>query len=357
MKYIIPVLCCAWSLTACQGAQQEPVTEKDIKDTATVKPLKPVVVTEPVQYDSDDPAIWINPADTAHSLIVGTDKNTDGALYVFDLDGKIVKKVGGLKRPNNVDIAYGLSLNGQPTDIAVTTERENNRIRIFRLPDMQPVDGGGIPVFDGEQERAPMGISLYTRPSDKAIFAIVGRKTGPDSSYLWQYRLQDNGKGEIAATVVRKFGRYSGIKEIESIAVDNELGYIYYSDEQAGIRKYYADPEKGNAELAIFGKGEFKADNEGISIYKTGPGAGYVLVSDQDANSFNVYRREGAANAPQQHTLLQRIPVSAINSDGSDVTNLPIGSRFPKGLFVVMSTDHTFHYYDWRQLEAQISNK
>ena len=350
---MLPLFCCAWGFSACQGGQQEPIAVKDT--TTTIQPLKPVVITEPVQYDSDDPAIWINPTDTARSLIVGTDKNTDGALYVFDLDGKIVKKVGGLKRPNNVDIAYGLPLDGKPVDIAVTTERETNSIRIYRLPDMEPIDGGGIPVFDGEQERAPMGISLYTRPSDKAIFAIVGRKSGPDSSYLWQYRLQDNGKGQVAAAVVRKFGRYSGIKEIESIAVDNESGYIYYSDEQAGIRKYYADPEKGNTELALFGKGEFKADNEGISIYKTGNGTGYLLVSDQDANSFNIYLREGAPNAPNQHTLIARIPVSAINSDGSDITNLPLGPRFPKGLFAVMSTDHTFHYYDWRQLETVIN--
>ena len=52
--------------------------------------VKPVVVTEPVQFDTDDPAIWINAADTAKSLIVGTDKDEQGALNVFDLDGKII---------------------------------------------------------------------------------------------------------------------------------------------------------------------------------------------------------------------------------------------------------------------------
>lgn len=316
--------------------------------------LKPAVITAPVQYDSDDPAIWINRADTAASLIIGTDKDSDGALYVFNLQGKIVQKKGGLKRPNNVDIAYGLTVNGQATDIAVTTERETNSLRIFRLPDMQPLDGGGIPVFEGEQERAPMGVALYTRPSDKAIFAIVSRKTGPANGYLWQYHLLDNGKNGITAALVRKFGQYSGKKEIESIAVDNELGYVYYSDEQAGVRKYYAEPGRGDAQLSLFGQQDFMADNEGISIYKSGDSSGYILVSDQEANSFNVYRREGDPGAPNRHTLLKKIPVSAINSDGSEVTNVPLGTRFPRGLFVAMSTDHTFHYYDWRQLEQMI---
>ncbi len=67
----------------------------------------------------------------------------------------------------------------------------------------------------------------------------------------------------VSAKLIRKFGRFSGKKEIESIAVDNELGYVYYSDEQFGIRKYYADPEKGDNEVAVFGQGDYKEDNEG----------------------------------------------------------------------------------------------
>ncbi|RYE23888.1 MAG: phytase [Sphingobacteriales bacterium] len=188
--------------------------------------LKPSVITDTVGYDTDDPAIWINPQDPAQSLIVGTDKYSDGGLYVFNLDGKIINKVTGLKRPNNVDIAYGLDVNGKPTDVAITTEREKNAIRIFSLPDMKPIDNGGISVFEGEQERWPMGISIYTRPTDHAMFAIVGRKSGPADGYLWQYRLSANAKSMVKGELVRKFGKYSGKKEIESIAVDNEAGYI-----------------------------------------------------------------------------------------------------------------------------------
>ena len=145
--------------------------------------IKPIVVTEPVQFDTDDPAIWINPSDKTKSLVVGTDKHSDGALYVFDLDGKIVQRVGGLARPNNVDIAYGLSLGGKPSDIAVVTEREKNRLRVFRLPDMTCVDRGDLVVFGGDTTRAPMGVALYKRPRDGAIFARCAyrSKFGPDS--------------------------------------------------------------------------------------------------------------------------------------------------------------------------------
>ena len=327
---------------------------------APLKPnaLKPITTTEPAPHDTDDPAIWIHPTDASKSLIIGTDKDTDGGLYVYNLEGKIVNKVLEIKRPNNVDIAYGLILNGKKTDIAVTTEREMNRIRIFSLPDLKPIDNGGIPVFDGEIERDPMGVALYTRPSDKAVFAVVGRKSGPTDNYLWQYKLNDDGSGNVKAEVIRKFGKYSAKKEIEAIAVDNELGYLYYSDEQSGIRKYVADPDaKNNNELAFFGQKDFKADNEGIAIYKKTATTGYILVSNQQDNTFNVYPREGANGNPNEYPLLAVIPTSTVECDGADVTNVNLGSNFKNGMFVAMSNGMTFHFYDWNQLQEWIDKK
>lgn len=324
----------------------------------SLKVVKPVITTDTVAYDTDDPAIWINPKDTAQSLIVGTDKNVDGALYVFNLQGKVIPKktIHGLKRPNNVDIAYGLSLKHKPTDIAVVTERLTHKLRIFRLPDMKPVDQGGIPVFEGEAGEAfrdLMGIALYKNPANQKIYAIVGRKSGPTEGYLWQYLLEDNGHGQVKATLVRKFGTYSGRKEIEAIAVDDALGYVYYSDERMGIRKYYADPAKGNEALALFGTNHFTADQEGISIYTVNDGTGYILVSDQEANHFNVYPREGTAQSPHQHPLIKVIATATQHSDGSDVTNASIPGMFRSGLFVAMSTDKTFQFYRWEDLAGK----
>jgi len=37
--------------------------------------------------------------------------------------------------------------------------------------------------------------------------------------------------------------------------------------------------------------------------------------------------------------------VSALESDGSEMTSTPLNQRFGKGLFVAMSTDKTFHFY------------
>ena len=318
------------------------------------KKVQPAVITEQVNFDTDDPAIWINPQDASQSLIIGTDKETEGGLFVFDLNGKIVNKVPGLKRPNNVDVEYGFNFQGKKIDIAVTTERQQNKIRIYEVPSMEEI--GAISVFEGETDRDPMGISIYKNPHTEEIFAIVGRKFGPSGTYLWQYRLSEN-NGKVTGEVVRKFGNFSGKKEIESIAVDDELGFIYYSDEGFGVRKYYADPAKGNQELALFGQKDFKEDVEGISIYDTGNGKGYILISNQQADTFNVYRREGNNGNANQHYRIAEIPVSTKESDGSEVVNVNLGPKFPNGVFVAMTNGKVFHYYDWREFQKIIDEQ
>lgn len=310
--------------------------------------LKPIYITEKVNFDTDDPAIWIHPTDASKSIIIGTDKDTNGSLFAFDITGKIVNKVPNLKRPNNVDLRYGFVLNGQNIDIAALTERETNKVKLYSLPELKEV--GEFSVFDGEQQRSPMGISLYKNPETQEIYAIVGRKTGPSGSYLWQYKLVEK-EGKITGELVRKFGNFNGGKEIESIAVDDALGYIYYSDEGFAVHQYYADPNKGNDELLLFGKGDFKEDIEGISIYPTSEKTGYILVSNQQANTFNVYLRENPAKG-----RIAEIPVSTLESDGSDVSAVNLNAQFPKGIFVAMTNGKVFHIYDWRDLEAKINS-
>ncbi len=181
--------------------------------------ISPTLATQSVTDDADDPAIWVNASDPEKSLIVGTNKVAapTGALVVFGLDGKIRQTIAGIDRPNNVDIEYGLMVQGQPVDIAVTTERLKSRLRIFSIPaDGGPLtdisSGGGAPVLQGESGELaePMGISLYRRPSDGAVFAIVAPKNGPRQGYLRQYRLEDDGGGKVKAVHVRRFGNFSG---------------------------------------------------------------------------------------------------------------------------------------------------
>lgn len=346
MKKIVHLIIAASFITAC-GSKLAPVSRNA---------LKPTVVTQPTPNDTDDPAIWINKAEPSKSLILGTDKQeATGGLYAYDLKGNIVNKVHPMDRPNNVDIAYGLMINGKKTDIAVVTERKKKQIRVYSLPDLEPVDNGGISVFEDSEQKDPMGIALYTNPADGKTYVIVGRKEGPSGSYLYQYELTGS-NGTVTAKRVRKFGNYSEKKEIEAIMVDNELGYVYYSDETSGIRKYYADPQKGNEELAFFGQKDFKRDHEGIALYRTNEKQGYILISDQQANKFVVYRREGNTGA-HDHKMIATIPFSSIECDGADAVNFNFGAPFSKGIFVAMSNGKVFQFYDWEIIQREIDKQ
>lgn len=313
--------------------------------------ITPDVITEFTLNDTDDPAIWVNPKNPAESIVFGTDKKTNGAIYAFDLNGKIIqdKTIRDIQRPNNVDIEYGFQLNDSTvTDILVFTEREKQQIRMFSVPDMKPLDGGGFKVFEDEEleeNRLPMGVSLYKSSKDATVYAIVGRKTGPADGYLYQYALNANSLG-VSSNYVRKFGKFSGVKEIEAIAVDDENGFVYFSDEGVCIKKYHAEPSMGNEEISCFGGEYFDEDIEGIAIASYADGHGYLIVSNQQKGEFNIFDRETNA-------YINAVNLSTTETDGCEAVTVPLNDTFKNGLFVAMNDEKNFYFYDLKRLGLQ----
>ena len=303
-----------------------------------------VIATEQTPHDTDDPAIWVHPEDPSKSIVFGTDKDTEGGVYAFDLKGKIIPEmtVRNLKRPNNVDIETGVLLNDSTkVDLLAVTEREMQRIRLYKVPEMLPLDFGGIPVFEDEtdpQKRLPMGIGLYKSPGTDLVYAVVSRKYGPRENYLYQYLLTP-AEGGFKARLVRKFGAFSGSSEIEAIAVDDELGFIYYADEGECIRKYHAEPGAGDREISCFGGEYFREDIEGIAIIPQKDNPGYILVSDQQRNQFNLFSRKG-------NTFLKAVNLGTRETDGCDAVSVSLNEQFPNGLFVAMNNDRNFFFYN-----------
>jgi 3-phytase len=312
--------------------------------------IKPAIVTEKVPNDSDDPAIWYNRKAPSKSLILGTDKHENGGIYAFGLDGKIIaeKTISPVARPNNIDIEYGFPMGDSSIDIAVFTERLREKIRIISLPDMRYIDGGGIPVFVGEDSpdfRAPMGIALYKSRSTGDIHAIVSRKNGPtDGSYLWQYRLTLLNDSTVGGSLIQRFGDYSGGGEIEAIAIDDARGIIYYSDESFGIRRYRFTSDTSLIPLTSFGQTGFGEDREGIAILQGYNSQDWLIISDQQAHTFNRYIIDPVLEKPPTRGRVWNL--STIETDGCEVLSDSLSPRFTKGIFVAMSEGGEFHIYD-----------
>ena len=372
-------LTCAFVFSGPLGCRQSrAVPDEDSREPPPApSPLSKAVEIEAaystaaLTNDPDDPAIWVHPSDPSRSLIIGTMKvpAPAGAVVVFGMDGQIRQVMSGIDRPNNIDVEYGFRLGGRTIDIAVVTERLKRQLRVFRIDADagQLSDIGGIPILSDQpgESGAPMGIALYRRARDGAIFAIVAPKTGPGNGYLWQYRLVDGGDGRITAALARRFGTFSAASvreenEIEAVAVDDERGYAYYSDEADGIHKWHADPDHPDAahELAHFGRTGFRGDREGIAIYAPPSGAGYIVCTDQlDKDSeYHLYARDGTPASPHDHSReIAVVRGGADATDGLEISARALGPSLPHGVMIAMnSASRNFLVYRWQDVIAAL---
>ena len=362
--------------SGCRRDQPKP-DEDSTKPPPAPSPLSKALkieaeyATAPLANDPDDPAIWVHPSDPSRSLILGTMKVAApaGALVVFGLDGQIRQVISGIDRPNNVDVEYGFQLAGSRVDIAVVTERLSRQLRIFRIDPAESrlVDLGGTPILQDQEGEsgAPMGIGLYRRVRDGAIFAIVAPKAGPREGYLWQYRLFDAGGGRIGARFVRRFGRFSATSvreenEIEAVAVDDALGHVYYADEADGVHKWHADPDHPDAarELAHFARNGFRGDREGIAVYAFPDGTGYIVCTDQidEDSEYHVYPREGAPGQPHDHSReIAVLRGGADATDGLEISSNAFGPGLPNGLMIAMNSGpRNFLVFRWQDVAAAV---
>ena len=321
--------------------------------------IQETIATKPVRTDPDDPAIWIHPENSELSLLIGTDKKAvTGGLFVFDLNGKIIQHIDNIDRPNNVDVEYGFKINDTYSiDLAVLTERNQRRLRIFSIDkntrQLNEFVGGDTLVFVNStgNEAAPMGVGLYKREKDQKIYAIVSRKFGPSIGYLGQYELIWNGRS-IDLKLIRYFGDFNGA-EIESIVIDDHLGFIYYSDEKYGIRKYNVDPLTNQTSQIGFINitNLWHGDSEGLALYTKSDSNGYLIITDQipSGSIFHIYERQG------NNSYIGSIKTRAAKTDGIEVTSHYLNRNFPHGLLIVMNEiDKNFLIYDWRNIEKEL---
>jgi len=314
--------------------------------------VEPKISTQPVNYRADDAAIWSHPTDPTKSLLIGTDIGTypDGGIFVWNLDGSQQQRIV-VSHPKHIDVRYGLQLGGQPVDIAVVAMRDHNEIRVFMIdPESRTLENvttsNGINIFF-----QPFGLGLYKRPSDGAIFAFVNSHYPDSKAGILQIRLEDDGTGRVKGTEVRKVGLNKTLAD--GIVIDDALGYLYFAEEDSGIHKHYADPERGDARLAFFARDDGIINNRsGLALYSCGDSTGYLLVANPGSQSIKAYRREGDDGNPHRHGLVTTIKnVQGEFGAGLDATSTATNAVFPKG-FLIWQNKFTnqFQLYAWEDI-------
>lgn len=311
------------------SARYAPARAQDT--TATVAPR---IETQPVPHSgdaADDPAIWLHPSDPQQSTILGTDKQ--GGLAVYGLDGKQIQYLADGKL-NNVDLRYNFPLNGQPTTIVTASNRTNGSIAIYR------VNAATRKLENIAARRIYPGIGvygacMYHSPISGAYFVFVTSASGG----VEQWELFGTSTGNVDARRVRSF---SVGTRAEGCVADDLLGRFYVGAETVGIWRYAAEPGGGTDRTlvdTVGSGGHLVGEVEGLTIYYTSGGSGYLLASSQGNSSFVVYERTGTNAYLKTFAIGAGNGVDAVSgSDGIDVTNVNLGPTFPQGVFVAQDT-------------------
>ncbi|MGW0712055.1 phytase [Streptomyces sp. NPDC002643] len=352
--------------------------------------------------DADDPAIWRDPADPGRSLVVATAK--EGGLKVYDLDARLVQSIAAPTPPgeddapgryNNVDLVTGLPTSAGPTDVAVVSDRGNDRLRIYRIDPSRPggpltdiTDPAAAPVFSADQaeindQRTAYGLATWTDRSSGRTYALVSRR---ERTRLALLELVPAAGGTVGYRKVRTLdlpasfrlpdgttwspcGEPGELPQVEGMVVDPATGTLYAGQEDIGIWRLRADltgkpvlmdkvkeygvpgtydEETEECEPGAdpgYGGKRLSADVEGLTIYQEKGGDGYLLASSQGDNTFALYDREVSEGNEYEGGFRIGAATDTLDGveecDGAAVLNAPLGDRYPRGLLVVQDGHET----------------
>jgi len=323
----------------------------------------PTVETEPANGSDDDTAddacIWIDPTDPNLSLIIGQSKDdSHGGIHLYDLSGHELEFYEHGKM-NGTDVRYNFPLGGELVDIVVASNRSTVSVDIYKVdPSKRQLKRvGTIPT--GRTQI--YGVCMYHNPTTNEFYAIPNHKDGT----VQQWRLLDDGTGQVIGTKVREFDVGT---QPEGCVADDEFAKLYIGEENVGIWKYGAEPTDGTSRVSVdtVSSGHLTACVEGLAIYYTTDQAGYLIVSSQGSNTFAIYQRRGNNDYIETFRIVSNDALGidgCTTTDGIDVTNVSLGSAFPKGLFIAHDHHNTgddddnsnFKLVPWDSIASAVS--
>ncbi len=350
-----------------------PLTAKDLKQTiATVYPVaetaEELESNNPQNpfFDADDPAIYLHPEDPRQSFVITTFK--EGGLGVYDLMGKPIQSISPPDiRYNNVDVVYGVEYPSQmlgevaSVDLAIASDRRNDTLAIFKInPDLNlfvknPLEEiVSISVPDSifgidDTEATAYGLTAYISKNDGKTYVFVSQSDGNKIAQLEiQPSLGAADELTVDAKIIRTFAvpipPNISAKEafVEGMVVDRETEFLYLAQEKFGIWKISLDSVDSIQESLkdshntvdlvnrIKPDSPLNADIEGLTIYYDRSDRGYLIASSQGDSTFAVYDSAG------DNPYLGSFAIEGVKqTDGLDITSIPLGEKYPEGMLIV----------------------
>ena len=284
---------CAWVVVFAGCAHS--------RESVGVGVALPIAETTPVRTSgdaADDIAIWVNSGDPAQSRIIGTDKQR--GLIVYTLGGEVVQEITG-GRINNVDLVEGFGLGGRTVAVVAGSDRNGNSIALFAVDAhsgmLRPISARVIGVEGG----AVYGLCMLRSARSGESYVFV--TTTADEIQQWRLFERD---GKIDAELKRRF---SVGGHAEGMVADAEHNALFVAEEDVGIWRYEAEPAwvltgrgEGHEEMsasesgartliAQVGRDALAADVEGLALYRSADGSGYLIAANQGDDTFAAFER------------------------------------------------------------------
>lgn len=333
-----------------------PTDDPGVPDTAAgADSLEVVVIQEAFETerdtldDVDSPTVWHGP-EGQHWLMT-TAKATDVILVHDAATGAPIRRVGGtgsgpgqLERPNGVAAI---------ADLLFVVERDNARIQVFSLPELE-----SLGTFGEEELERPYGIAAYQDDQGRVElyitdnYELVEDEIPPDSALgerVEHFRAWVEGN-DLMHEHVRTFGDTTGpgvLRKVETIAVDPANDRVVIAEElepDSHWKIYHLDGRFAD----VFGRGYFPHEAEGLALYACQDG-GYWIATDQDeeTNTFHVFDRETLEHLGSFTGATTR------NTDGVALTQTSFGP-FPAGAFYAVHNDGNIAALSWSAIAGAL---
>ena len=300
---------------------------------------------------ADDAAIWYNYDIPTESLVIGTNKKS--GVNVYDLQGKRIRsyEVG---KVNNIDVRQGIF---DSVDLVGASNRSTLAMD-FWLVQKETQTLKSIGSIASKLDDI-YGFCLATNTATKEVYAFANSKTGK----VEQWKLSRTSNG-IEGELVRELQLQS---QVEGMVADDELGRLYVGVEEAGVYRFEL-PAKGSTDGTLIEKSDesnskIKFDIEGLSIFEQPDGKGYLIASIQGNNSYAVFKRDGNNAYVSSFKIVDGNVDGVQETDGIQVTSLPLGADYPKGIFIcqdgvnIDSDKHmpqNFKYVSWELIAKKL---
>ena len=289
-----------------------------------------VYETQPVSSigdAADDPAIWFNQANPTQSLIFGTDKRK--GIHVYDIYGKELS-FSELGATNNIDLRV-IDKNVH----IVISNRSSSTLGYWIFPESDlfnyfsdhPTDAFTEDIIHSHLQANMNVYGVCMGFVNGLPFAALTEEEGP-TVQMWDLTSKEV-TGEINIIVDEEDAPKSG-NEAEGCVFDDENSRLLISREGSkGYLKAYDSDTLELIKIVDSRDGNIIGDPEGVAIYKTSDTDGYIMLSSQGGNEFNLYDRKSL-------DFVSKFKINAVqDTDGLDVTNGTVKGIFPNGFLVV----------------------